>query len=142
MNPDPPPMTTRLLQLARFCAVGVACLILGLAVLAGLRDLAGVNYLVAYVAAFIVGNVAGYLLNARFTFFTGSVDRAGAARYLLVNVALLCVNTAALKLLVDGLRMWYLAAAILLAAVSAPFSFLAQRLITYRLRHGGRAAGA
>jgi putative flippase GtrA len=135
-------MVSHLLQLARFCAVGVTCLILGLAVLAGLHDLAGVNYLVAYVAAFILGNVAGYLLNARFTFFAGSVDHAGAARYLLVNVALLCVNTAALKLLVDGLRMWYLAAAILLAAVSAPISFLAQRLITYRLRHGRRAAGA
>jgi putative flippase GtrA len=142
MNPDPPPMVTHLLQLARFCAVGVTCLILGLAVLAGLHDLAGVNYLVAYVAAFILGNVAGYLLNARFTFFAGSVDHAGAARYLLVNVALLCVNTAALKLLVDGLRMWYLAAAILLAAVSAPISFLAQRLITYRLSRGRRAAGA
>jgi putative flippase GtrA len=135
-------MVSHLLQLARFCAVGVTCLILGLAVLAGLHDLAGVNYLVAYVAAFILGNVAGYLLNARFTFFAGSVDHAGAARYLLVNVALLCVNTAALKLLVDGLRMWYLAAAILLAAVSAPISFLAQRLITYRLSRGRRAAGA
>ena len=29
--------------------------------------------------------------------------------------------------------MWYLAAALLLAALNAPVSFLAQRLITYRL---------
>jgi putative flippase GtrA len=134
-------MNERLLQLARFCAVGVTCLALGLAILAGLHDLAGVNYLIAYVATFILINIAGYLLNARFTFFAGSVDHAGATRYLLVNAVLLCVNTAALKLLVDGLQMWYLAAAVLLAALSAPVSFIAQRLITYRLQVGSQAGG-
>jgi len=126
-------MVSRLLQLARFCAVGVTCLALGLVVLAALHDLAGVNYLVAYVVAFIVGNLAGYLLNARFTFFAGTVNHAGAARYLLVNAVLLCVCTAGLKLLVDEFRMWYLGAALLLAVVNAPVSFVAQRLITYRL---------
>lgn len=135
-------MPERLLQLARFCVVGIICLALGLTVLAAMHDLAGVDYLVAYVTAFILGNLAGYLLNARFTFFAGCVDHAGAARYLLVNVVLLCVNTVALKLLVDGLQMWYLAAAILLAAVNAPVSFAAQRVITYRLEGGRRAAGA
>jgi len=138
---DQPPIVRRLLQLARFCAVGITCLILGLAVLAGLHDLAGVNYLVAYIAGFVVGNIAGYLLNARFTFFAGSVDHAGAARYLMVNAVLLCMSTAALKLLVDGLGMWYLAAAILIAAANTPLSFVAQRLITYRLRGGSRATG-
>jgi putative flippase GtrA len=133
-------MRERLLQLTRFCAVGLTCLVLGLAILAALHDLAGVNYLLAYVATFVLINIAGYLLNARFTFFAGSVDHAGAARYLLVNAALLCVNTAALKLLVDGLRMWYLAAAVLLAVVSAPVTFLAQRLITYRLTAASRPA--
>ncbi|MGA7539277.1 MAG: GtrA family protein [Steroidobacteraceae bacterium] len=127
-------MRPHLLQLARFCAVGLTCLALALVALAALHDLAGVNYLVAYVAAFILGNACGYLLNARFTFFTGSVDRAGAARYLLVNAVLLCVCTAALKVLVGEFRMWYLAAAFLIAVVNAPVSFVAQRLITYRLR--------
>jgi putative flippase GtrA len=126
-------MVDRLLQLARFCAVGMTCLLLALSVLAGLHDLAGVNYLVAYVVSFVVGNIAGYLLNARFTFFASSVGHAGAARYLIVNAVLLCVSTAALKLLVGELRMWYLAAAILIAAANTPVSFVAQRLITYRV---------
>lgn len=106
---------------------------LGLAVLIGLHDLVGVNYLVAYVASFVLINVAGYLLNARFTFAGGSARAAGAVRYLLVNAVLLGVCTLALKLLVEQFRMWYLAAALLLAALNAPISFLAQRLITYRL---------
>lgn len=125
-------MAGRLLQLARFCTVGLTCLALALAVLAGLHGLAGINYLVAYVASFVVGNVVGYLLNARFTFSAATVDHAGAARYLMVNAVLLCVSTAALKLLVGELRMWYLAAAILIAAANTPLSFFAQRLITYR----------
>jgi putative flippase GtrA len=133
-------MKERLLQLARFCTVGAICLALGLAVLAALHDLAGFNYLLAYVVAFVCGNITGYLLNARFTFFAGSVNHVGAARYLLVNTVLLGACTAALKLLVDDLRIWYLAAALLLAVVNAPVSFIAQRLITYRLDDRRREA--
>lgn len=133
-------MGARLLQLVRFCAVGLTCFALGLAALAGLHELAGVNYLAAFAASFVLCNIAGYLLNARFTFSTGSVDRAGAVRYLLINAALLFLNTAALKLLVDQFRIWYLAAAVLLAALGTPVSFVAQRLITYRSRGRSRAA--
>lgn len=118
-------------QLGRFCSVGLACFGLALGVLAGLHDLAGVNYLIAYCASFIVSNVAGYLSNARFTFAVKS-DRGGAMRYMAVNAVLLCVNTAAMKLLVDVFGMWYIAAAIVLAVLNAPVSFLAQRLVTYR----------
>jgi len=132
----------RLLQLIRFSAIGLTCFALGLAVLAGLHELAGINYLVAFAASFVFCNIAGYLLNARFTFFTGSVDHAGAASYLAINAALLCLNTAALKLLVDEFRIWYLAAAVLLAALNTPVSFVAQRLITYRQGGGSPAAGA
>ena len=77
----------------------MTCLVLSLAVLIGLHDLAGVNYLVAYVTAFALGSAAGYLLNARFTFFAGSIHHIAAVRYLLVNAVLLCVFTIALKLL-------------------------------------------
>jgi putative flippase GtrA len=119
--------------------VGLGSLGLALGVLAGLHALFGVNYLVAYCVSFVTSNVAGYLLNARFTFSTRS-DREGAARYMAVNAALLGVNSAAMKLLVDVLGIWYMEAAILLAALNAPISFAAQRLITYRPRPRGRAA--
>lgn len=132
-------MSGRLRQLWSFCAVGLGCFALGLAVLVGLADLAGVNYLVAYVLSFIVSNVAGYLLNARFTFAVGS-NHGGAARYMAVNVALVCVSTAIMKLLVDGLGIWYIAAAIIMAGFNAPVGYLAQRLFTYRVGIGSRPA--
>jgi putative flippase GtrA len=120
-------------QLLRFGAVGLTCLVLSTAVLAALHSLAGVNYLLAYAASFIVGNVLGYLLNARFTFSVRSVSHTGAARYMLVNATLLGVNTLALDFLVHRMHMWYLAAAVLLGVLTAPISFLAQRFVTYRL---------
>jgi putative flippase GtrA len=122
----------------RFSAVGAGCLALGAAVLAGLHELAGVNYLVAYAASFVASNIAGYVLNARFTFSLKAVSRAGAVRYMTVNGALLCANTLAMKLLVDGLHLWYITAAVLLGGLVTPVSFLAQRIITYRAHVGNR----
>jgi putative flippase GtrA len=132
-------MSGQFTQLLRFCAVGLTCLGLSLAVLGGLHGLAGLNYLLAYVAAFIAGNTAGYLLNARFTFSVRSISHAGAVRYMLVNAMILCVNTAVFKFLVSQLHIWYITAAILLAAIKTPISFFAQRIVTYRLGTGRRA---
>ena len=133
---DPPPRRAAyaaLGQLLRFGAVGLTCLALSTTVLAGLHSLAGVNIFVAYSVAFVVGNLAGYLLNAHFTFAVRSVSHVGALRYMLVNATLLGVNTLALDFLVHRMHMWYLAAAVLLGVLTAPISFLAQRFVTYRL---------
>jgi putative flippase GtrA len=127
----------RLHELARYCAIGLTCLGMSLAVLAALHAQLGLNYLIAYAASFASSSVVGYLLNARFTFAVKS-NRRGAARYAVVNGILLCANTAAMNLLVNVLGMWYMAAAVLLAAANAPIGFLAQRLITYRVEPRGK----
>lgn len=123
----------RLRQLARFCTVGLICLILSLAVLGGLHKFAGLNYLLAYVASFIAGNIAGYLLNARFTFSIGAISHARAIRYMTVNGVLLCASTAVVRLLVGQFHVWYIAAALVIAAINTPISFLAQGFVTYRI---------
>jgi putative flippase GtrA len=135
-------MMTRLRKLLRFCAVGLTCFTLGLAILAGLHELARVNYLVAYVTSFVVSNLVGYLLNARFTFLSKSINHTGAMRYMAVNAVLLGTNTLALKLLVDVVHMWYLGAATLIAFVNTPLSFVGQWLFTYRLPARDRQAAA
>lgn len=135
-------MTERLMQLLRFCAVGFVCLAFSVAALAGLHEIAGMNYLVAYVITFILANLIGYLLNARFTFRTQSPSNSGAIRYMLVNATLLGFNTAALDILVSRLHMWYIAAAVLLAAFNAPASFIAQRFVTYRSADRNRVSNA
>lgn len=122
-----------LAQLLRFALVGAVGFAAGLAVLTGLHGLAGVNYLVAYVASFFAANGAGYLLNAYFTFSASSVDRGGAVRYMIINAIMLCVNTLALKLLVERAHIWYVSAAIILALAATPVTFVAHRLVTYRV---------
>ncbi len=129
-------------QLLRFVAVGAVGFAVGLAVLTGLHGLAGINYLVAYIASFFAANAAGYLLNAHFTFSAQSVNRAGAARYMTINAVMLGANTVALKLLVERAHIWYVSAAIILAIAATPLTFVAHRLLTYRLGMRSRRVGA
>jgi len=127
-------LKTHARQLVRFSAVSLFCFALGLCVLTGLHELAGVHYLIAYVASFVVTSSVGYLLNGRYTFRAGKGDRSGLVRYTLVNVCLLLVNGAALRLLVEEFHVWYLTATVLLAMLNTPVSFLAHRIVSYRLR--------
>jgi putative flippase GtrA len=127
-------------QLIRFAAVGLFCFVLGLAVIAALHELAGLHYLVAYIASFFVTSTLGYLLNGRFTFAANNTGSTGVIRYMLVNVSLLLLNSAALRLLVEHFHVWYLAACVGLAAINTPVGFIAHRLVAYRLGLGPATA--
>jgi putative flippase GtrA len=120
-------------QLARFSAVSLSCFALGIGVLTGLHELAGVHYLLAYIASFAVTSSLGYLLNGKYTFRAQAADSAGLLRYMLVNVSLLVINGTALRVLVEHFHLWYLNATLLLAALNTPISFLAHRVVSYRL---------
>jgi putative flippase GtrA len=121
-------------QLMRFATVGLICFLVSIAVLTGLHELAGVYYLLAYGAAFLVSSTLGYLLNSYFTFRKSGAGGLGVLRYMVVNSALLLLNGAALRLLVEFFHMWYLGAALLLAAINTPVSYLAHRLLSFRLK--------
>jgi putative flippase GtrA len=125
---------TRLSQLARFCVVGLTCYVFNIVALAALCELLGMHYAVAFTLVFLAGNVLGYWLNKRFTFGIGTaLDRAALVRYLAVNLLLLAVGVGALHALVEWMGLWYLAATTIVAAILAPLSFVAHRLVTYRL---------
>lgn len=127
-------MLQHALQLTRFATVGLVCFLVSLAVLAGLHELAGVYYLLAYVASFLVSSSLGYLLNSYFTFRKRGTDGPGVLRYMGVNTVLLLVNAAALRCLVEIFHMWYLNATILLAVINTPVSYVAHRLLSFRLK--------
>jgi putative flippase GtrA len=124
-------VTDQPMQLARFCGISLFCFASGLAVLTGLHELFGVYYLVAYVVSFVITSSLGYLLNGRYTFRASGGNSAGLLRYMLVNVTLLSINGAALRLLVEHFHVWYLSATLLLAALNTPVSFLAHRFVSY-----------
>lgn len=121
-------------QLGRFCLVGLTCYGVNLLALAVLCEFMGMNYIPAFVIVFVLGNVLGYWLNRRFTFaLRQHFDRAALLRYLLVNFAILLASMAALHMLVEWFRIWYLAAVTIVAGINAPISFVAHRVFTYRL---------
>ena len=126
-------MKSHALQLARFSAVSLFCFALGLGVLMGLHELLGVHYLVAYVASFVVTSSLGFLLNGRYTFRAKRGGGSGLVRYMTVNVGLLVLNGAMLRLLVERFHVWYVAATLVLAMINTPVSFLAHRVVSYRL---------
>jgi putative flippase GtrA len=118
--------------LARFCAVSLFCFALGLGVLTGLHELAGVHYLVAYVTSFVVTSTLGYLLNGHYTFRARETGGPGLLRYMLVNVGLLLMSGTALRILVEYFHAWYLYATLALAVINTPISFVAHRIVSYR----------
>lgn len=121
-------------QLVRFCAVGLICYLVNIAAMAWLCGVLGVHYVPAFILVFIMGCALGFWLNKRFTFeLRSSFEPQALIRYLLVNCAILAVSTVALHVMVEWWHLWYLAAVSLLAAVSAPISFIAHRLISYRV---------
>jgi putative flippase GtrA len=129
-------------HLTRFAIIGLVCFIVGIGILTGLHELAGVHYLVAYGASFVVTSTLGYLLNGRFTFGNAGATGPGVVRYMSVNVVLILVNGAALRFLVEYFHMWYLSATFLLAAINTPVSYLAHRLVSYQLSLRQTPAGA
>jgi putative flippase GtrA len=105
-----------------------------------LHELAGVHYLFAYVTAFVVTSTLGYLLNGRYTFHVNRGSGSGLVRYTTVNVGLLVLNGTMLRLLVEQVHMWYLTATVVLAMVNTPVSFLAHKIVSYRLGRGPGSA--
>jgi putative flippase GtrA len=128
----------RLVQIARFSAIGAVCFAVSLVVLATLCELFHVYYLPAYIATFFISSTVGYVLNGRYT-FSGHQRFSGRAlsRYMMVNAVLLGINSILLQILVEICGIWYIAATVILAAINVPITFAAHRLLTYR--DGSRA---
>jgi putative flippase GtrA len=127
-------MIERSIQLARFCAVGLLCFLVSLALLAALCELGHINYLPAFAVTFVLSGVLGYRLNGRYTFSRGRrFDHAAMSRYLMVNGVLFALNSIVLRLLVENLHIWYITATVVLAAVNLPASFIAHQLVSYRI---------
>ena len=128
------PAGERVAQPVRFLVVGAAGYGVNLAAFAGLVA-AGVRYVAASVASYLVSNVLMYLGNRYFTFRLGHKGFwAAYARYMIVGLVVAAMNAAVLAVLVEGLGLdETLAQALSLLAVTPPAYVLFKRW-TFRLR--------
>jgi putative flippase GtrA len=131
----PAAIIARAIELARYCAVGLICFAAATGTLAVLHEWGHVPYFAGYISAFLVSAALGFVLHGRFTFADAGPQNASLSRYLVLNAVLLAANSLAFAALVEILRVWYINASTLLAAVNVPVSFLVHRRLSYGLSH-------
>jgi dolichol-phosphate mannosyltransferase len=122
-------------QLARFGVVGASGYLINLCVFAVLVNGLAVHHALAAVAAFCVAVSNNFVWNRYWTFGPGE-DRvvSQAARFLLVSLASLMINLAALELLIGEADLSKLAAQAIAVALAMPFNFQGNRLWTFAER--------
>lgn len=118
----------------RFCVVGVASTVLGIALLFTFTDILGIHYLLSFFASYFAVNLFAYIISGRYIFRSRNKRFVtGAMRYYAVNLFSLCLNSSALYFLVDWLGLPYLAASILLSASNAPINYVLHKRISFQL---------
>lgn len=126
------PKTEALIQLVKFCAVGVLNTAVNYAVYA-LMVLAGVYYIAGSLIAFAVSTANAYFWNDRFVFKSSGRRWRGILKtycsYALTGIFL---NNALLYLLVDICGISELLSPLLVLVVTIPCNFLLNKFWTFR----------
>jgi putative flippase GtrA len=121
------------LQLVRFALVGASGYVVNLAVFAAAVHLAGIDYRVAAVLAFLVSVANNFWWNRHWT-FDARGGHAGfqAVRFLTVSVVAFLFSYAMLLLLVEGAHLPEVLAQAIAIVAATPLSFLGQKLWSFR----------
>jgi putative flippase GtrA len=120
------------LQLVRFGVVGASGYAVNLAVFAGAVHVAGVNYRLAAVAAFVVAVANNFAWNREWT-FDARDGHAGfqAARFFTVSVVAFLVSFVVLQGLVDLAGVEKVAAQATAIVVATPLNFVGNKLWSF-----------
>jgi putative flippase GtrA len=120
-------------QLARFVVVGTSSYLINLVTYALFLKVAGVDYRLAAVIAFVVSVSNSFFWNRRWT-FRAHAERPHAQipRFLVIYGVALSINLGVLELLVAGFGAPKLEAQAIAALCAMPFSFLGNKLWTFR----------
>jgi putative flippase GtrA len=136
----PPPATAHApwrehaVRLARFCVIGGLSALSSLAALYLLTEVAHLHYLVSTVLVFLGTNACTYVAARRYAFDRTRVRHVeGVPRYFAIAGASLVANTFLMSVLVSGLGIHYLVAALLLAALNTPVNFVLHHVLTFRI---------
>jgi len=120
-------------QLVRFGVVGASGYVVNLAVFAAAVHVAGIDYKIAAVLAFLVSVTSNFWLNRHWT-FDARGGHAGfqAARFLTVSVAAFVFSYVVLLVLVEAAHLPEVLAQAVAIVTATPLSFLGQKLWSFR----------
>jgi putative flippase GtrA len=120
-------------QLARFVAVGASGYVVNLVTFAVAVHLVGLDYRVASVVASLLAIANNFHLNRHWTFAARHGHAGGQAwRFLIVSVSGLGLSLVVLWALVEVLSLPEVAAQALAVGSTAPFTFVGNKLWTFR----------
>ena len=123
----------RILRFVRYALVGAVCLLLNLAALWLLTDVAGLHYLLSTMIAFFALTPVGFVLQKVMTFRT---PREAAPvewpRYFTTMAASFAANLGLMYLLVSVLGLWYLAASVAVAIALLAANYLVNSWWSFR----------
>jgi len=122
------------IQLFRYTFVGGVAFLADFGLLAGLTELAGMNYLISAAIAFIVGLTVNYLLSVRWVFASRTLESRTAefTVFALIGIVGLGLNELFLWLLTDFVGWHYLVSKLVTTAIVFFWNFLARRLVLFR----------
>ncbi len=121
------------LQLVRFAAVGASGYVVNLAVFAACVHLAGIDYRIASVLAFLVSVINNFWLNRHWTFDARHRHPRGqAARFFTVSLVAFGFTYMILIGLVDGAGLTKVLAQAIAVVAGTPLSFVGQKLWSFR----------
>ena len=126
-------------QVFKFVCVGSAVVALNVSLLYSFTEFFHIYYLVSAVLAFCVAFLVSFFLQKFFTFKDTSTDQVKSqmARYLVLQLAYVCVNAVLLYALVEYLGVWYILAELIIALCLAVATFLISRRFIFVRPAGG-----
>lgn len=118
-------------QFARFLAVGAAATALQYAVLLALVELAHAPKVTSSAVGYLCGAVASYLLNRRFTFQSDIAHGKGFAKFMVVNLIGLGLNTLIFSVVL-AFGAHYVLAQVTATGLVLIWNYLGARLFVFR----------
>ncbi len=124
------------LQLIRFGMVGGVGFVVNLAVFALCLHVLGIDYQLAYAAAWLVAVINNFVLNRHWTFDASAGPiHFQAIRFFVVSLLAAGFGLVLLTLLVEQGGLAKVPAEALAVAASTPLNFIGNKLWSFRMRH-------
>lgn len=123
---------TALVRFIKFLGVGGVATLIQYGLLILLVEKLAVDTVQASAASYAISAVFNYLMNYYFTFSSAASHKLAAARFAVVVVIGLGINSALMYALTEHLKLHYLIAQVSATVVVLMWNFLAHRFWTYR----------
>jgi len=114
----------------RFCVVGVICTVIDFGVLILLREVFGVNYLIANIVAFTVSVIVNYFLSMRFV-FQGKKDTSKVREFIIfviLSAIGLVLNEFLMWLSVTALGLNYIVGKVIATGIVMVYNFFSKKI--------------